>query len=140
MDEVAPDQREAGSPILSEIREGVGRPREEIQRPIVVDQGLAGAGDVEELDGGAPVVAHFGGVLGVGGGPVAQSAVGLHQLVVIPPDPGHPLGGGAVGGDEAGAPVVGRVVELVDVVEHRPARGDGVGFSINSVWSNVFER
>ena len=36
--------------------------------------------------------------------------------------------------------MVGRVVQLADVVEHRPARGDGVGFPGDPVGGDVFKR
>ena len=79
-------------------------------------------------------------MLVISAGQVAQGAVGLHQLVVGLPDPGHPLGGGAAGCNEAGAPVVGRVVKLAHVVEHRPAGGDGVSFSDNRVGCDILKR
>ena len=36
--------------------------------------------------------------------------------------------------------MVGRVVQLADVVEHRPARGDEVGFPCDPVGGDVFKR
>ena len=61
---------------MAEAAEGGGLPREDDQVPIDVDQGLDPAGEVEQLDGGVPVVVSYGGVRWVGGGPVAEGAVG----------------------------------------------------------------
>ena len=77
---------------MAEVLEGMVLPSEDVQGAIVVDQGLAGAGGVEELGGGAPLLSSSGSLLLVDGSQVAQGAVGLHQLVVGLPDPGHHLG------------------------------------------------
>ena len=46
-------------------------PCEGVKCPVVVDQGLVPAGEVEQLDGGAPVVACPDSMLSVGSWPVA---------------------------------------------------------------------
>ena len=66
---IVPDQRECGCPVLSEVLKGMGCPHEDVQR-------FAGAGGVEELGGGAPLLSSSGGMLGLDGGQVAQGACG----------------------------------------------------------------